>query len=117
MISPIYLYHLVYPEDELQDQVEKEEKNRVMESFCEKITVASIIEKNLPKLPTGYDVKYFRQCERMYYDFHPNILIVSKEKEFIDRNADRLDKEEELVSIFRFFDRKRGPSVIHEVSC
>ena len=117
MISSIHLYHLVYPDDELQDPVEKEEKNTVMESFCKKITAASIIEKNLPKLPTGYDVKYFRQCERMYYDFHPNILIVSKEKEFINRNTDRLDKEEELVRIFPFFDKKGGPFVIHEVSC
>ena len=81
----------------MQDQVEEEEKNRVIESFCKKITAVSIIENNLPKLPTGYYVEYFRQCERMDYDFHPNILIVSKEKEFINRNTERLDKEEELV--------------------
>ena len=115
MISLIHLHHLVYPDDELQDQGEEEEENKVIESFCKEITAASIIEKNLPKLPTRYYLEYFRQCERMDYDFHPNILIVSKEKELI--NTDRLDKEEELVRIFPFFDKKGQPFVIHEVSC
>ena len=117
MISLIHLPHLVYPIDELQDKVEEEEKNMIIESFCEKITAASIIEKKLPNLPTGYYVEYFRQCERIYYDFHPNILIVSKEKEFINRNTDRQDKEEELVRIFLIFDKKGRPFVIHEVLC
>ena len=99
----MHLHYLVYPDDELQDQVEEEERNQVIESFCEKITEKSIIERNLPKLPPGYYVGYFRQCRRTEYDFHPNILTLSKEKEFINVHSDRLNVAEDLVRKFSFF--------------
>ena len=94
------IHYSVYPDDEVQDHVEDEEKNRVIESFCKKITASSIIEKDLPKLPPGYKVQFFRLCQRTEYDFHPNTLIVSKEKVLINTNTDRVNREEDLVSNF-----------------
>ena len=93
----------VYPKDELQSQVREEEKSVITDYFSKKLSVSSLIKNNLPELPSGYAVQYFRRSRRTQYDFDPNLLVVSEEEEMIVRtDTDSVKKRENLVRQFAF---------------